>query len=268
MLQWEWLGGLPPIRRAAIIGAGTWGTSLAVSLARAGFEVDLGCRTHEQAAELAAATTQRALPARRRAARLDPRDARRRARAVDRRPRLPRGAGEGAAGGARRARRADRAARPACSCWPRAWYRRSARCRRRSSPSAAAPARWPCWAVPRAAPDLLEHGASIVLASLDGAFARQLAETLRDCQTGRDRHQRRHRRRARGHSHERRRAGRRRRIGRRCQRRRSGRGQGVRRGRRAGAAARRASRDIRRAGRCGRSRRRGRVQVIAQPPRR
>ena len=30
MLQWEWLGGLPPIRRAAIIGAGTWGTGLAV----------------------------------------------------------------------------------------------------------------------------------------------------------------------------------------------------------------------------------------------
>ena len=53
MLQWEWLGGLPPIRRAAIIGAGTWGTSLAVALARAGFEVDLGCRTPEQAAELA-----------------------------------------------------------------------------------------------------------------------------------------------------------------------------------------------------------------------
>src|SRR5947208_3612902 len=52
MLQWEWLGGLPPIRRAAIIGAGSWGTSLAVSLARAGFEVDLGCRTHEQAAAL------------------------------------------------------------------------------------------------------------------------------------------------------------------------------------------------------------------------
>src|SRR5439155_17438837 len=49
MLQWEWLGGLPPIRRAAVIGAGTWGTSLAVCLARAGFEVDLGCRTHEQA---------------------------------------------------------------------------------------------------------------------------------------------------------------------------------------------------------------------------
>jgi glycerol-3-phosphate dehydrogenase (NAD(P)+) len=53
MLQWEWLGGLPPIRRAAIVGAGAWGTSMAVSLARAGFEVDLGCRTHEQALALA-----------------------------------------------------------------------------------------------------------------------------------------------------------------------------------------------------------------------
>jgi glycerol-3-phosphate dehydrogenase (NAD(P)+) len=49
MLQWEWLGGMPPIRRAAIIGAGAAGTSLAVLLARAGFEVDLGCRTREQA---------------------------------------------------------------------------------------------------------------------------------------------------------------------------------------------------------------------------
>jgi 1-acyl-sn-glycerol-3-phosphate acyltransferase len=25
MLQWEWLGRLPPIRRAGVIGAGTWG---------------------------------------------------------------------------------------------------------------------------------------------------------------------------------------------------------------------------------------------------
>ncbi len=49
MLQWEWLGGLPPLRRAAIIGAGSWGTALAVALARAGVEVDLGCRTAEQA---------------------------------------------------------------------------------------------------------------------------------------------------------------------------------------------------------------------------
>jgi glycerol-3-phosphate dehydrogenase (NAD(P)+) len=53
MLQWEWLGGLPPIRRAAVIGAGTWGTGLAVALARAGVEVDLGTRTGAQADALA-----------------------------------------------------------------------------------------------------------------------------------------------------------------------------------------------------------------------
>jgi glycerol-3-phosphate dehydrogenase (NAD(P)+) len=54
MLQWEWLGGLTPVRRVAIIGAGAWGTSLAVSLARAGLEVQLSCRTAEQAQALAA----------------------------------------------------------------------------------------------------------------------------------------------------------------------------------------------------------------------
>jgi glycerol-3-phosphate dehydrogenase (NAD(P)+) len=63
MLQWEWLGGLPPIRRASIIGAGTWGTSLAVSLAQGGFDVALGCRTAEQAAAVAASrTNERYLP--------------------------------------------------------------------------------------------------------------------------------------------------------------------------------------------------------------
>jgi 1-acyl-sn-glycerol-3-phosphate acyltransferase len=55
MLQWEWLGGLPPLRRAAVIGAGSWGTAVAVMLARAGLEVDLGCPTREQADALAAA---------------------------------------------------------------------------------------------------------------------------------------------------------------------------------------------------------------------
>jgi 1-acyl-sn-glycerol-3-phosphate acyltransferase len=47
-LQWEWLGGTPPLRRAAVVGAGAWGTGLAVALARAGVEVELGCRTQEQ----------------------------------------------------------------------------------------------------------------------------------------------------------------------------------------------------------------------------
>jgi glycerol-3-phosphate dehydrogenase (NAD(P)+) len=53
MLQWEWLGGLPPLRRAAVVGAGSWGTAVAVMLARAGLEVDLGARTREQASRLA-----------------------------------------------------------------------------------------------------------------------------------------------------------------------------------------------------------------------
>jgi glycerol-3-phosphate dehydrogenase (NAD(P)+) len=51
-LQWEWLGGLAPIRRACVIGAGSWGTSLAVSLAQAGYDVDLGCCSAEQAKAL------------------------------------------------------------------------------------------------------------------------------------------------------------------------------------------------------------------------
>src|SRR4051794_6194860 len=55
MLQWEWLGGLPPLRRAAVIGGGSWGTAIAVMLARSGIEVELGCRTKAQA-DLMAAT--------------------------------------------------------------------------------------------------------------------------------------------------------------------------------------------------------------------
>jgi glycerol-3-phosphate dehydrogenase (NAD(P)+) len=52
LLQWEEMGGLPPMRRAAVIGAGSWGTAVAVLLARGGLEVQLGARTAEQAAEL------------------------------------------------------------------------------------------------------------------------------------------------------------------------------------------------------------------------
>src|SRR5215207_6206055 len=52
MLQWEWLGGLPPLRRAAVIGAGSWGTAVSVMLARARLEVDLGCRTGDQANDI------------------------------------------------------------------------------------------------------------------------------------------------------------------------------------------------------------------------
>ena len=52
LLQWEDLGGLPPMRRAAVIGAGSWGTAIAVLLARGGLEVQLGARTAARAAEL------------------------------------------------------------------------------------------------------------------------------------------------------------------------------------------------------------------------
>jgi 1-acyl-sn-glycerol-3-phosphate acyltransferase len=51
-LQWEWLGGLPPLRKAAVIGAGSWGTAVAVLLARGGVEVQLGTRSAEKAREL------------------------------------------------------------------------------------------------------------------------------------------------------------------------------------------------------------------------
>ena len=52
-LQWEYLGGLPPLRKAAVIGAGSWGTAVAVLLARGGLEVQLGTRSDEKAAEIA-----------------------------------------------------------------------------------------------------------------------------------------------------------------------------------------------------------------------
>jgi 1-acyl-sn-glycerol-3-phosphate acyltransferase len=54
-LQWEWLGGLPRLRRAAVIGAGPAGTALAIALARAGLDVDLGARTAEDANRIGAA---------------------------------------------------------------------------------------------------------------------------------------------------------------------------------------------------------------------
>jgi glycerol-3-phosphate dehydrogenase (NAD(P)+) len=48
-LQWEWLGGLPALRTAAVVGAGSMGTAIAVVLARAGLDVELACRRSDQA---------------------------------------------------------------------------------------------------------------------------------------------------------------------------------------------------------------------------
>ncbi len=62
-MQWEWLGGAVPLRRVGVVGAGGWGTSLAVALARAGVAVELGTQGAEQAAEIAAArVNERYLP--------------------------------------------------------------------------------------------------------------------------------------------------------------------------------------------------------------
>jgi glycerol-3-phosphate dehydrogenase len=54
-LQWEWLGGLPPLRTAAVVGAGSMGTAVAVLLQRAGLDVQLGCRSLAQARRVASA---------------------------------------------------------------------------------------------------------------------------------------------------------------------------------------------------------------------
>jgi glycerol-3-phosphate dehydrogenase (NAD(P)+) len=53
-LQWEWLGGLPPLRKAAVVGAGSAGTAIATLLARAGLDVQLGCRDAAHAERIAA----------------------------------------------------------------------------------------------------------------------------------------------------------------------------------------------------------------------
>ncbi len=68
-LQWEWLGGLPPLRTAAVIGGGPMGLALGALLARAGLSVQLGCRTAAQAEALRDAGGEHdSMPASRRAA--------------------------------------------------------------------------------------------------------------------------------------------------------------------------------------------------------
>src|SRR5919204_4807354 len=46
---------MPPIRRASVVGAGSFGTAVAVLLERAGLRTTLLCRTRDQADELAQA---------------------------------------------------------------------------------------------------------------------------------------------------------------------------------------------------------------------
>jgi glycerol-3-phosphate dehydrogenase (NAD(P)+) len=178
MLQWEWLGGLAPIRRAAIVGAGAWGTGLAVCLARAGFDVDLGCRTREQADVLNASRTNEAyLPG------VELPDSVRVTRAAE----LELGAHDLvclavparalpavlAAHGERIPRRAgvlvlSKGLVPPLGTLPSAFA--SERVHARAVAVLGGPSH---------AADALEHGASLVLASVDRGFATQLAETFR-----------------------------------------------------------------------------------------
>ena len=177
MLQWEWLGGLPPIRRAAVIGAGTWGTGLAVSLARAGLEVELGCRTREQVVELESAReNHRYLPGVRlpdsvrvrRAAELELAGHDLVCLAVPARA-LP---GVMAAHGERIPKRAGllvlcKGVVPPLGMVPSEFV--SQRCRARAVAVVGGPSH---------AADALKHGASVIVASRDRAFARQLADAL------------------------------------------------------------------------------------------
>ena len=177
MLQWEWLGGLPPIRRVAIIGAGNWGTSLAISFARAGFEVDLGCRSHEQAQVLRELRhNERYLPG------VQLPDSIRIARAADLQlgghdliclavpaRALPAAL---AAHGEQIPRRAgllvlSKGLVPPLGTLPSAFA--SERCRARAVAALGGPAH---------AAEALQNGASVVLASVDRGFARQLADAL------------------------------------------------------------------------------------------
>jgi 1-acyl-sn-glycerol-3-phosphate acyltransferase len=177
MLQWEWLGGLPPIRRAAIVGAGSWGTSLAVSLARAGFEVELGCRTAEQVDALATSRTNEAyLPGVElpesvrvlRASELELGGHDLICLAVPARS-LP---AVLAAHAGRVPRRAgvlvlSKGLVPPLGTLPSAFA--AERCGARAIAVLGGPAH---------AAEVLEHGASVVLASVNGGFARQLADAL------------------------------------------------------------------------------------------
>jgi glycerol-3-phosphate dehydrogenase (NAD(P)+) len=177
MLQWEWLGGLAPVRRVGIIGAGGWGTSLAVYLARAGLEVDLGCRTQEQAQALQSARENaRYLPG------VPLPDAVRVLRASELSPEghdivclaVPAKALPAvmAAHGGRITSRAgvlvvSKGVVPPLGTLPSAFA--AERCNARAVAVLGGPAN---------AAEMLDRGGSVVVASIDRGFARQLAEAL------------------------------------------------------------------------------------------
>ncbi len=177
-LQWEWLGGTPAVRRAVVVGAGSWGTGVAVGLARAGVQIELGCRTAEQAAEIASAGTSSYLPGVRlpagitatTCAQLDLARADLVVLAVPSR-RLP---------AAVAAHAAEIPARAGVLVLTKGLVADGAQV---ALPAAYVAARTPARAVavlggPGHALDAVENGASLVVASADAGWARQLAELL------------------------------------------------------------------------------------------
>jgi len=189
MLQWEWLGGISPLRRAAIVGAGAWGTALAVALARAGLDVELGCRSREQAeALLAARENERYLPGVPLPERVRPCHATELELAVHDLVCLAVPARELpsalAAHGGEIPQRAgvlvvSKGLVPPLGTLPSAYA--AERVQARTVAALAGPSH---------AADALEHGASVVLATSDDGFARELAVVLGragfDVQTSRD----------------------------------------------------------------------------------
>jgi 1-acyl-sn-glycerol-3-phosphate acyltransferase len=177
MLQWEWLGGQPPLRRAAVIGAGAWGTTLAAVLARAGVEVDLGCRTAEQAERIAAVGENAAylpgvqLPERVRAMRAADLELSRHDLVVFATPAaaLPAATAEHAPGisGRTAVLVASKGLVPPLGALPSAFV--SGR---------VGDARMACVGGPSHARAALDHGAALVIASADKGLARQLKDTF------------------------------------------------------------------------------------------
>ncbi len=189
MLQWEWLGGISPLRRAAVVGAGAWGTALAVAFARAGLDVDLGCRTREQAEALRATReNERYLPGVALPERVRPCRAAELELAVHDLVCLAVPARELpavlAAHGSAIPQRAgvlvvSKGLVPPLGTLPSAYA--AERVQARTVAALAGPSH---------ASDALEHGASVVLATHDDAFAHELASVLAtagfDVQTTRD----------------------------------------------------------------------------------
>ncbi|MGP0051146.1 MAG: 1-acyl-sn-glycerol-3-phosphate acyltransferase [Solirubrobacteraceae bacterium] len=177
MLQWEWLGGLAPVRRVAIVGAGAWGTTLAVCLARGGIDVALGCRTADQAAALARSRENPAyLPGVRlpdsvrvmRASELTLAHADAVVLAVPARS-LPTvlACSGGSVSNRTGVLVVSKGLVPPLGTLPSAFA--AERCNARAVAVLGGPGH---------AADLLEHGASVVVASVDRGFARQVADAL------------------------------------------------------------------------------------------